>query len=110
MARFLPRWRDEWSDKCSFAPLLSADPKFARRCITHDEHYYYGGPRRWRLAADRELRNGLLADGCPGWRAVLVYLLVRTYGHPRFKTPSVSWAFGGNFFTYSDEPAMPEAA
>lgn len=98
----LPPWRDDMSDGCSGAPLLSANPKARARCVRHDERYYYGGSWQDRLAADQEFRAGLIADGIARWRADAAYQMVRLFGGPNVRVRRVSWSFGGEVFAYTE--------
>jgi len=111
--RTLPQWDDRWSDGCSvpriargFLPEEQGETR--QCCVRHDEAYYYGGSREERQEADGRFSACLLAAGVPPWLARVYYLAVRVGGHPRFRRPNVSWAFGGDRFRYDPEPAIPE--
>lgn len=99
----LPPWRDEMSDGCSGAPLLSAIPEARACCVRHDARYYVGGTWQDRLSADNDFRDELIATGkVPRWRAEAVYRLVRWFGGPNGRNPHYSWAFGGEVFAYTE--------
>ena len=108
MTRTLPSWRDDMSDGCTFAPDRGWWGDHRWLCVRHDERYYFGGSKELRLAVDVGFFYGLLAVGMPRPIAYLYYRVVRVWGHPRYRIPGVSWAFGGEFFAYSDEPAREE--
>jgi hypothetical protein len=104
MTRMLPRWRDEWSDGCSFAPIASATACRAC-CVRHDEAYYYGGGKADRRRADEQFLVCLVGRGMPSALAEVYYRAVRIGGAPRLHIPRVSWAFGGQVFRYTERPA-----
>jgi len=119
--RTLPKWDPADSDGCSALPIGSRAlrrhintwffrdlPDATVACEAHDEAYYYGGSRQDRLAADGALDEGWKQAGVSRAVRALGYRSIRTFGGPRAKTPDVSWAFGGELFQYSDEPAIPE--
>lgn len=85
-----------------------------RACICHDRRYYLGGSTADRKRADVELRLAWLRiEGGNLWerasrRAFIEtgYVAIRAFGGPEAKTPGVSWAYGGQRFEYTDEPAI----
>jgi hypothetical protein len=105
----LPPWNDSMSDGCS-GPVPVGNPKFHARCVRHDERYYYGGSYADRLAADIELLVGWITDGMDPELAVMRYRYIRAFGGPIWRRKNVSWAFGGEVFAYTDEPATPQTA
>ena len=119
--RTLPRWDPETSDGCSALPLGSRMLRqringwFFRRndaanaaCEAHDEAYYYGGSKRHREDADKALAEAWRNAGVPIIVRGLGRGAIRAFGGPGARTPDVSWAFGGEFFQYSEQPAIPE--
>lgn len=63
--------------------LRCKDPvPFVHCCIEHDRAYWYGGTSEQRLAADKALRDCVLAMGYKGW-AWFMYFGVRVFGSPR---------------------------
>ena len=110
--RKLPPWRNEWSDGCTAAPDRGWWGDHRECCVAHDASYYLGGSQEDRLRADRVFYECLLAHGMPRLVAWLYHGAVRAWGHPRFRRPGVSWAFGGDSFQFSEAPATedPELA
>lgn len=119
--RTLPKWNPERCDGCSALPLGSEalrrrvntwlfrdHPEATVACEAHDEAYYYGGSEADRLAADDALVEAWKAAGVSAFVRTLGYRAIRLFGGPGARTPGVSWAFGGEYFQYSDEPAVPE--
>jgi len=119
--RTLPKWNPENSDGCSALALGSRRQRqrvngwFFRKndaakaaCVVHDEAYYYGGSKRHRQDADKALAAGWKDAGVSIIVRGLGRAAIRAFGGPGAKTPDVSWAFGGEFFQYSDQPAIPE--
>ena len=108
----LKRWNSSMSDGCSVPKLLRLvvpreTPEQCRICERHDEAYYYGGSRAHRRAADRVLRQGLTDAGMTSLKAWCYWMAVRMGGAPWYRVKGISWAYGGAFFRYSREPAMP---
>lgn len=114
----VPVWVPSMSDGCSALPvgpilvrrrvnhwLFAGQPGATAVCEGHDEDYHYGGSKQDRLASDLRMRVRWEAIGVKRWKRVVVYRLIRTFGGPRWRTPGVSWAFGGDVFKYTDEPA-----
>jgi hypothetical protein len=119
--RTLPPWDPATFDGCSavtFGPLawrrrvnerLFRDhPGASEACKAHDEAYYYGGSEQDRREADQALLQAWAEVGVPWLTRTLGYRAIRLFGGPDRRTPGVSWAFGDEFFQYSDEPAVPE--
>ena len=77
-------------------------------CVKHDEAYYYGGPKELREAADRLLAERWKEAGVSAIIRGLAIGAIRAFGGPGARTPGVSWAFGEEYFQYSEEPAIPE--
>ena len=119
--RTLPKWDPADSDGCSALALGSHTlrrrintwlfqdhPDATLACEAHDEAYYYGGSKEDRREADRALDQAWKKAGV----AIIVRALgsgaIRAFGGPGAKTPGVAWAFGGEFFQYSEQPAIPE--
>lgn len=101
------------SDGCSVPAFLrfaipQETPGQCSVCEHHDEFYYYGGSRALRQLADRLLREGLIRFGMSAPRAWMYWLGVRVGGAPWFRVQRVSWAFGGEHFRYSKEPAQAQ--
>ena len=103
----LPPWDPSLSDGCSWAPLLTAQPKARACCLVHDERYYYGGSRTDRYVADVRFRECLRAAGVSWWEAWTAFYLIRWNGGPNNRSTYVSWAFGGEVFAYTERPAQP---
>lgn len=64
---------------------------FRECCIKHDHAYWYGGPKHRRLKADRALRDCIIAVTGNKVLALVVYIMVRIFGHPRLPLPT-RWA------------------
>ena len=120
--RTLPRWDPEQPRIEMALPLGSLSfrrhlnswlfrnhPDATPACLAHDEAYYYGGSEADRLAADDALVAAWKEAGVPAFVRTLGYRAIRIFGGPAARTPGISWAFGGEYFQYSDEPAIPEA-
>lgn len=122
--RYLPPWQDSMSDGCSGIPpfiwnalpegtivsnelFLNITTKEAVRaaCVTHDKQYYYGGSELARFYADIAFAATLASLGVPPKLVDVMFNFVRAGGGPEFRQ-KYSWAFGGEFFQYSDKPAM----
>jgi hypothetical protein len=111
--RVLPRWLPAWSDGCSVPalvrPVIPSETEAVRvACTVHDEAYYYGGSEDDRRRADERLRTALIAAGMAPWKARVYYVGVRLGGGPEWRIKGVSWSFGGEYFQYSDRPAVPD--
>jgi hypothetical protein len=110
--RTLPRWDPRWSDGCSVPAWLRGlvpleSPEAQRVCQEHDHTYYRGGSELDRLRGDLRFALGLL-DTREAPVAERYYNAVRVFGGPHFRTPRVSWAWGGDYFAYEPEPAEEE--
>ena len=110
--RYLKRWDNAMSDGCSVPALLrlvvpQETPEECSVCQHHDEAYYYGGSARRRRAADRRFRRALVKAGMWPPKAFCYWVAVRLGGAPWYRVEGVSWAFGGSYFKYSREPALP---
>ncbi len=120
--RTLPKWDPATSDGCSALALGSntlrrrintwlfrKHPDATVACEAHDEAYYYGGSKEDRREADRVLDEAWKKVGVPIVVRALGAGAIRAFGGPGAKTPGVAWAFGGEFFQFSDQPAIPES-
>ncbi len=120
--RSLPKWDSSHSDGCSALALGSRAfrlhinswlfrdfPDATHACEAHDEAYYYGGSKQDRLDADLALDAAWKQAGVSRTTRAFGHRAIRLFGGPASRTPDVSWAFGGDFFEYSEEPATPEA-
>lgn len=119
--RTLPPWDPNTSDGCSALPVGSLatrmrfnaflfrnhTPEARAACEAHDEAYYYGGSEEDRLLADNVMLKAWEEAGVSWFTRTLAYRLIRLFGGPDARTPGVSWSFGGEFFQYSDRPAVP---
>ena len=119
--RTLPPWTPDMSDGCTALPVgpLALRRRFnrwffrrqrgaTRACSLHDGAYYYGGSAADRLEADDALVRRWEASGVPRLTRWSAYRATRLCGGPRWRTPGVSWANGGQVFRYTDAPARPE--
>ncbi len=110
----LPPWDDSMSDGCSALPIgpramrrrfntwvFSKWPDASAGCLAHDRSYYYGGTMEDRTLADEDLMDDWEEAGVPGWVRRLAWRFIRSGGGPRWRTPGVSWAFGGGVFRYT---------
>jgi hypothetical protein len=82
------------SDGCTLFP----DGKYRDCCVRHDEAYYFGGSRKERSCADKELYKCVAAK--KGWyhRAIMAPVMwvgVRIGGVSFLPTP-FRWGFGKN--------------
>lgn len=105
--RTLPRWQNKWSDGCTASPNRGWWGSHVEACYRHDAAYYYGGSRKHRQEADRTFRRELIELGMPTIIALVYCTGVHLLGTPYFKFRRASWAFGDEFYRYSDEPAEP---
>lgn len=76
------------SDGCSLFP----DGNYRNCCVEHDKVYYFGGTKKERKAADRQLRACVRAKG-HRFLAPIMYLGVRIGGVAWLPTP-FRWGFG----------------
>ena len=109
--RTLKCWNDSMSDGCSVPQILrlavpKENPAQCSVCAHHDQAYYYGGSRALRRETDATFRRALMAAGMWPVKASIYWLAVRIGGAPYYRVEGVSWAFGGNYFKYSAEPAQ----
>jgi hypothetical protein len=118
--RTLPPWDPNTSDGCSALPfgrqaarlrvnmfLFRDKPEARAACEAHDEAYYYGGTEEDRLLSDNVLLKAWEEAGVSWFVRTLGYRLIRLFGGPGARTTGVSWAFGGEYFQYSERPAVP---
>ena len=120
--RTLPKWDpDSMSDGCSALPIgpLAVRRRFNRWvfkrwpgtrkwCEAHDRGYRLGGPKWLRVMLDIKMLGGWEEEGVPEWVLELTFRAIRFGGGPRWRTPGVSWANGGEFYRYDEQPAREE--
>lgn len=82
------------SDGCSLYPdgSISNRKKWVHCCEAHDLRYWTGGTKQERLAADKQLRECVVATG-ERIQAEILYFGARTNGGPSFPT-NYRWGFG----------------
>ncbi|OUR95524.1 hypothetical protein A9Q84_15695 [Halobacteriovorax marinus] len=85
------------SDGCSAWPDgTQAKPKaWLKCCFNHDLAYWRGGTEKERDIADDSLKV-CLRDTFSNTLAILMYMGVRFWGKPNYKT-SYRWGFGWNY-------------
>lgn len=107
----IPQWSDAMSDGCTIPkhaiPFFAVTKADTACCVVHDRAYYFGGSERARYEADSDLATCWLHAGMGGAQVTLGYTAVRVGGGPYGRQP-YSWAFGGNRFVYSDQPAREQ--
>lgn len=101
----LPKWQDSMSDGCSFAPIASSIPAMRACCVVHDHGYYVGGSEARKNQKDSEFRDCLIAAHVPVPIADGYFEGVQVGGRPEGRIPNVSWAFGGERFVFTEQPA-----
>jgi hypothetical protein len=88
--------------------LFSRWPDATEGCLAHDRSYYYGGSMATRLQADEDLMDAWADAGVPEQTRQLAWTLIRFGGAPTWRTPGVSWAFGGGVFEYTGPRRLPQ--
>lgn len=76
-------------------------PDATAGCLAHDRAYYYGGTYEDRLQADGDLMYAWELAGVPKRTRQLAWRAIRFGGDPRWRTPGVSWGYGGGVFRYT---------